>query len=144
MGVAELGSLATGCAAPWCSTLALAVDRYARMASLEDLRLRLAGTAKIGVPGAGIRVDDFGVRLWDATPAALDKAGTTATIPPGGAWFVVSAASGDSRSTITATNETAIVLREEPGGWTSSAFSIARRLPDGDRWSLLVAPAGWR
>ncbi len=144
MGIAELGSVATGCAAPWCSTLALAVDRHAGTASLEDLRLRLAGTAEVGVLGAGIRVDDFSVRLWDATPAALDKTGTTATIPPGGAWFVVSAASGDSRAMITATNETAIVLREQLGGWSSGAFSIARRLPDGDRWSLVVAPAGWR
>lgn len=144
MGIAELGSLATGCAAERCSTLALAMDRTVGMASLEDLRLRLAGTAEVGVPGAGIRIDDFSVRLWDATPATLDEAGTTATVPPGGAWFVVSAASGDSRSMITATNETAIVLREEPGGWTSAAFSIARRLPDGDRWSLIVAPAEWR
>jgi hypothetical protein len=144
MGIAELGSLATGCAAERCSMLALGVDRYARAASLEDLRLRLAGTAEVGVSGAGIRVDDFSVRLWDATPATVDEAGTTVTVPPGGAWFVVSAASGASRSTITASNETAIVLREERGGWTSSAFSIARRLPDGDRWSLVVQPARWK
>jgi hypothetical protein len=84
------------------------------------------------------------VRLWDATLATLDKAGTTATIPPGGAWFIISAASGASRSMLTATNETTIVLREELGGWTSSAYSIARRLPDGDRWSLVVAPARWQ
>lgn len=144
MGVAELGSAATGCAAERCSTLALAVDRYAGAASLEDLRMRLAGTTEVGVPGAGICVDDFSVRLWDAAPATVDEAGTTATIPPGGAWFVVSAASGGSRSMITATNETAIMLREQPGGWTSSAFAIARRLPVGERWSLVVAPGMWQ
>jgi hypothetical protein len=52
------------------------------------------------VSSIAITVDAFQVRLWDATRALLDEAGTTAVIPPDGAWFVVSAASGDLRGVV--------------------------------------------
>ena len=142
-GVAELESMVTGCATERCSRLALAVDRAEGSASLEELQLRLAGTADVGDPSATLTVDAFTVRLWDATQAALDREGTMATIPPGGAWFVISATASEARGVLSATNETTIVLREEAGGWTSSAFTIAHRDPLGGRWALIVMPARW-
>ena len=57
-------------------------------------QLRLAGTTEVGEPSATITVDAFRARLWDATRTQLDPTGTTATIPPGAAWFVIGAASG--------------------------------------------------
>lgn len=144
VGVAELASIGTGCAVDRCSQLAIAVDRDQGTISLEDMQLRLAGTTNVGEPSAAITVDALRVRLWDGTRAQLDRSGTTATIPPGGAWFVVGAASGEMRGVVTATNETAIVLHEEDGAWTSSAFTLARRDAAGERWALAVMPATWQ
>jgi hypothetical protein len=144
LGVAELESVGTGCAADRCSQLAIAIDHDRGTISLEDMHLRLAGTTKVGEPSAAITVEAFRVRLWDATRAQLDPSGTTATIPPGGAWFVVGAASGEMRGVVSATNETAIVLHEEGGEWTSSAFTLARRDAAGERWALAVMPATWQ
>lgn len=144
MGAAELESSAMGCAPERCSLLTIAVDRAEGTASVEDMQLRLAGTASVGAFSAALTVDAFQVRLWDATRASLDEAGTTAVIPPGGAWFVVSAASGELHGVVSATNETAIVLHEEEAGWASSAFTIAKRDAAGDRWALAVMPAAWQ
>jgi hypothetical protein len=141
MGVAELESFATGCEQDRCSQIAIAIDRDNGMASLDDFQLRLAGTTVVSAGSISMPVDGFGVRLWDSTRAVLR--GNTATIPPGGAWFVVSATSGEARGVVSATNETAIVLREEDGGWSSSAFTIARRDTAGERWALVIMPAAW-
>jgi hypothetical protein len=141
MGIADLESLATGCGQDRCSQLAIAVDHDVGTASLDDFQLRLAGTTVVRAGSISMPVDGFGVRLWDSTRAVLR--GNTATIPPGGAWFVVSAASGAVRGVVSATNETAIVLREADGGWSSSAFTIAKRDAAGERWALVVMPARW-
>ncbi len=144
VGVAELEALDTGCTQDRCSRIAIAVDRDEGTASLDDLQFQLAGTAEVGYGSISMPVDRFGVRLWDGTRAILDGVGTTATIPPGGAWFVVNAASGESRGVVSATNETAIVLHREGGGWSSSAFMIAHRDAAGERWALAIMPARWQ
>lgn len=144
MGTAELESAAVGCAPERCSRIDVAIDRVEGTASLEDMQIRLAGTAAVGEPSAAVTVDALQVRLWDATRARLDEAGTTVVIPPGGAWFVVSAAAGDLRGVVSATNETAIVMHEGETGWTSSGFTIAKRDAAGERWALAVMPATWQ
>ncbi len=141
MGAAELESLATGCNQDRCSQIAISVDRDEGTASLDDFQLRLAGTTRVSAGSVSMPVDGFLVRLWDSTRAVIR--GNTATIPPGGALFVVSAASGEARGVVSATNETAIVLRQEDGGWSSSAFSIAKRDAAGERWALVIMPARW-
>lgn len=143
-GLAELDSWATGCWPAHCSRLAIAIDPVAETASLEDLELHSTGAAAIGTPHASTFIDEFRVRLWDSTPGVLDPTRTTFTIPPERAWFAVGAALGEVRGVVSATNETEIVIRSDPDGWSSSAFTISHRDGNGQRWSLVITPARWQ
>ncbi|MCX4243613.1 hypothetical protein [Paraliomyxa miuraensis] len=141
-GFGELGSEASGCQPGACSTLTVLVDPVLG-ASLENLELHAAGAAEVGTKDFTITVDGFAVRLWDSTPAVLDEEGMTLEIPPGAAWFAVSAESGGIPGVVNATNETALVVTKTPEGWASSALTIGHE--DGlGHWTLVVAPAQWQ
>lgn len=123
--------------------LALLVNPAAGTASLEGFELHSASPTVIGNANLDMSIDGFAVRLWDATPAALDPEAQTVTVPPGGAWFAVSAASEGMPGVVNATNETALVLTKVPdGGWISSAFVLGHENAWG-RWTLVVMPSQW-
>ncbi|MCX4242078.1 hypothetical protein [Paraliomyxa miuraensis] len=142
-GFGVLGSEATGCQPGGCSTLAVLVDSVAGVSSLENLELHAAGPAEVGTKDHALTIDSFAVRLWDSTPAVLDEEAQTLTIPPGGAWFAVSAASDGVPGVVNATNETALVLTKTLNGWISSTLTIGHE--DGlGHWTLMVTPAQWQ
>lgn len=143
-GTAPLGSWATDCGAGDCSTLGLAVDPATGTAAMESLELVSTGVAVVGTADASLIIDEFRVRLWGRTPARLEHAGTTLTLPARSAWFAVSAASGGVHGVVSATHETEIVIRRELEVWTTSAFTITHRDDAGRRWDLVIEPARWR
>lgn len=143
-GFAELGAEAGGCRAGQCSTMAIAIDPAAGVASLENLEMVAASAAEVGMAEATMVVDDFRILLWDSTPAALSGEGHTLTIPAGRAWFAVSAAAGDAVGVVAATNETEIVITRIRDYWTSSTFTLAYQDGAGGHWALVIMPARWQ
>jgi hypothetical protein len=111
---------------------------------LEDLELRSAGATQVGTPNDTVTIDDFRVRLWDRTPALLDEDGHTMTIPPGGAWFAISAAAEGAIGVVAATNETPIAVIRDGDEWTTSGFTIAYQDGFGEHWVLAILPAQWQ
>lgn len=143
-GFAELGAEARGCRAGQCSTLAIAIDPAAEVASLENLGMFAVGAAEVGTAEAAMTVDDFRILLWDSTPAAVDREGRTLTIPAGRAWFAVSAAAGDAVGVVAATNETEIVITRAGDDWMSSTFTLTYQDGAGEPWALVIMPARWQ
>jgi hypothetical protein len=143
-GFGALSSTATGCEAEHCSTMAVVLDPSTGSASLENLDLRSAGSAQVGTPNENLTVDDFRVQLWDRTAAVLDEAAGSMTIPPGEAWFALSAAINGAVGVVAATNETPIVIGRHDGDWSTSEFTIAYQDGFGEHWVLAIMPARWQ
>lgn len=143
-GYGALGSAATGCQPGRCSSLRVAIDSTRSVAALEGFELYAASAAEVGTSDQSVVVQDFRVLLWDSTPALLDDAGGTLTIPPGHARFAVSAAVDDMRGAITATNASPIVLSQVEHAWSSSGFEILHRDALGQEWVLVIMPIQWQ
>jgi hypothetical protein len=123
--------------------MALLVDPFAGLGSLENLVIRSAGAAVVGTSETELMVDDFAVRLWDRALGVHDARTRTLTFAPGTVRLVVSASSNGASYAVTATNESELVLTVEGQGWAASALTIGYDDDRGDHWTLAIEPAQW-
>jgi hypothetical protein len=145
--VGRFASLASGCANPWCSWLALRTDDTRGLWTLEELELFGDGPLNMTNGSASITVERVAIRLYETgrgTVPVDDLGSGVYTLRPGGAhFFITGVGAGPVYDLRWASNASPITVQDRDGGWMLDSFVIEHVDRDGERWTIAIPPTTW-